>query len=104
MLRSKYTAYAIESELRASISSGLPVIAVEASSKVLDALTANTSWVSSDAAWKTLLADLKDEFPINVAQQLREVVVKKSEGSGQSRMVGLMSLKGSEERIFLIRI
>ncbi|KAG8905299.1 hypothetical protein FRB99_000272 [Tulasnella sp. 403] len=95
-------AYALESELRASVMSGLPVIAVETSAKALEALCANTAWVTSDIAWKSILSELKEELSHAMAQQLRDAVVKKSAEVTGQRIIGLISLK--EERIFLIRV
>ncbi|KIO29721.1 hypothetical protein M407DRAFT_226587 [Tulasnella calospora MUT 4182] len=97
-------AYAIESELRTSITSGLPVIGVEATGRALEVMTRDTAWLTSDAAWKVLTAELKDDLPPTVALHLREAILaKKAPGEGAGKtMVGLMSLK--EERVFMIRV
>lgn len=68
-------------------------------------MTRDTAWLTSDAAWKVLTADLKDEMPPTVAAHLREAILTKKaavEGGGGKVMVGLMSLK--EERVFMIRV
>jgi len=95
-------ALAAEADLRTSAASGLPLIAVEMSGKALELVTANTQWLTSESAWKSLLSELRDDVPHSVTQSLKEAVIEKlSEGSGSIKMLGLMSLK--EDRIFIIR-
>lgn len=100
----------MESHIRNSLNSGLSVISVEMSGRALEILTASNSWIQSDSAFKTLIAEHKEELSqISVAQSLREVLARKREegvvsspGAGQGRMVGLMSVR--EDRVFLFKI
>lgn len=69
-------------------------------------MTRDTAWLTSDAAWKVLTTELKDDLPPTVALHLREAILAKKAagegGTGGKTMVGLMSLK--EERVFMIRV
>jgi len=96
-------ASAVETELRNSSSSGLPIFVVETTPKALEAMTRNTSWLSSEAALKALLSDFKEDLQFPVAQQLRDAIQRKITETGVStKMVGLMALK--EDRLFVVRV
>ncbi|KAG8986074.1 hypothetical protein FRB94_003136, partial [Tulasnella sp. JGI-2019a] len=111
-------AYAVESDIRQSVSSGLPVISVELSGKALEILTASNGWVTSDAALKALLSDHREDLPHATVHTLRDLLLKKrteegtseplfkkrSEelGGGYGKMVGLMSVR--EDRVFLFKL
>ncbi|KAG8885633.1 hypothetical protein FRB98_001726 [Tulasnella sp. 332] len=113
-------AYAVESDIRTSVTSGLLVISVELSGKALEVLTANNTWITSDSALKSLLSDHKEDLPHAIVHTLKEVLLKKrveegsnetllkkrsddsGSGSGSGRMVGLMSIR--EDRVFLFKL
>ena len=100
----------MESYVRNALNSGLSVISVELSGKALEVLTASNTWIHSDAAFKTLINEHKDELSqTSVVHSLREVLTKRREegvmtspGGTQGRMVGLMSVR--EDRVFLFKI
>jgi len=109
----KLIAYTMESDLRSSFTSGLPIISVELSGKAIDILTspASSAWLTSDAVYKSLLNEHKEELPNAIMQPLREALLKRKHvdgegsgtgGGGGQRMVGLMSVR--EDRLWIFKV
>jgi len=90
-------AFDTASELKSSVQSGLPVIAVDVPSLVFEALVRDSSWVTDEDAWKAILAGLPSQHS-GYGNQIRDAVMKrKSEGR---RFVLLFAVR--EERVQIL--
>ncbi|KAF8345771.1 kinase-like domain-containing protein [Amanita rubescens] len=86
-------------QLKNSIQTGLPILAVDVPSLVFDAMTRSGSWITDEEAWKMVL----NTFPAQntaYAQQIREAAAKRrTEGH---RFLILFAVR--EERIQLLTL
>ncbi|KAJ3758340.1 kinase-like domain-containing protein [Lentinula raphanica] len=92
-------AYDVSSDLKATFQSpnGMPVVAVDISSSLFDALTRNASWLNDEEVWKSLVGEFSSS---GYAQQVHEAVAKKkSEGNSWVLLVGV-----KEERAGLLNL
>ncbi|TFK47428.1 Serine/threonine-protein kinase [Heliocybe sulcata] len=87
-------AFDTASELKSSIQTGLPVIAVDVPSLVFEALVRDASWVTDEDTWKAILAGLPSQHS-GYGNQIRDAVARrKAEGR---RFVLLFAVR--EERL-----
>ncbi|KIK54868.1 hypothetical protein GYMLUDRAFT_206162 [Collybiopsis luxurians FD-317 M1] len=92
-------AYDVSSDLKATFQSpnGMPVVAVDISSSLFDALTRNAAWLTDEEAWKTIVGEFSTA---GYAQQVRDAVAKKkNEGNSWILLVGV-----KEERAGLLNL
>lgn len=94
-------AFAMENELKSAMqgnNSGFPMIAVDAPSAALAALTVNSTWLTNDEAWRGILS----EFPAlyTSGTMLREAILKKREHG--SKFIYLFSV--NDDRVFLFKV
>lgn len=84
-------------DVRSSIQSGMPTVAVDVPPNMFDAMVRNASWVTDEEAWKPLMAAFPPQTSA-YAHQVREAVAKrKAEGH---HYVLLFAVR--EERIQLL--
>jgi len=92
-------AYDVSSDLKATFQTpgGMPVVALDISSPLFDALSRNAAWLTDEETWKGLVGEFSSA---GYAQQVRETVAKKkSEGSSWILLVGV-----KEERVGLLSL
>ncbi|KAJ4467220.1 kinase-like domain-containing protein [Lentinula aciculospora] len=92
-------AFDVSSDLKATFQSsgGMPVVAVDISSSLFDALTRNAAWLTDEELWKGLAGEFSNP---GYALQVREAVAKKrSEGNSWVLLVGV-----KEERAGLLNL
>jgi len=82
------------------LSNGIPTIAADVSSAAFAALSADTSWITSGEAWKSLVGEYRALGYGGIGANVKEVVErKKAEGC---RWVVLFSVR--DDRAFLLRL
>jgi len=92
-------AYDVSSDLKTTFQTpgGMPVVALDISSPLFDALSRNAAWLTDEETWKGLVGEFSSA---GYAQQVRETVAKKkSEGSSWILLVGV-----KEERVGLLSL
>ncbi|KAF5357565.1 hypothetical protein D9757_013020 [Collybiopsis confluens] len=92
-------AYDVSSDLKATFQSpnGMPVVAVDISSFLFDALTRNAGWLTDEDVWKSVVGEFSSA---GYAQQVRDTVAKKKlEGNSWILLVGV-----KEERVGLLNL
>lgn len=74
------TAYERGAHLKAAMTSGIPMLAIDVPSAVFDILVRSSNWIQDEDAWKTIVASMP-ALQTAYALQLREAVAKrKAEG------------------------
>ncbi|KAF9065023.1 kinase-like domain-containing protein [Rhodocollybia butyracea] len=92
-------AYDVSSDLKATFQSpsGMPVVAVDISSSLFDALIRNSLWLVDEEVWKSLVGEFSSA---GYAQQVREAIAKKK--SEANCWLLLVSVK--DERVGLLNL
>ena len=74
------TAYERGAHLKAAITNGVPMLAIDVPSAVFDTLVRSSNWIHDEDVWKTIVASMP-ALQTAYALQLREAVAKrKAEG------------------------
>ena len=74
------TAYERGAQLKAAITNGVPMFAIDVPSAVFDTLVRSSNWIHDEDMWKTIVASMP-ALQTAYASQLREAVAKrKAEG------------------------
>ncbi|ELU43948.1 anticodon binding domain-containing protein [Rhizoctonia solani AG-1 IA] len=75
-----HIAQELQNAVRQACSTGIQILAVDAPTSAFNALTAGTSWLSDDDAWKTVLTAFPKEQTAHAANVREEFLAKKAQG------------------------
>ncbi|KAF8758790.1 Anticodon binding domain of tRNAs [Rhizoctonia solani] len=89
----------LQNAVRQACSTGIQILAVDAPTSAFNALTAGTSWLSDDDAWKTVLTAFPKEQTAHAANVREEFLAKKAQGH---KLLLLLSVR--DERAFLFSL
>ncbi|CAE6423470.1 unnamed protein product [Rhizoctonia solani] len=89
----------LQNAVRQACSSGIQILAVDVPAPAFNAMTAGTSWLSDDDAWKTVLTAFPKEQTAHAMHVREEFLTKKAQGH---KLLMLLSVR--DERAFLFSL
>jgi translation initiation factor 2-alpha kinase 4 len=94
-----HIAQELQNAVRQACSSGIQTLAVDVPTPAFNAMTAGTSWLSDDDAWKTVLTTFPKEQTAHAMHVREEFLTKKAQGH---KLLLLLSVR--DERAFLFSL